>query len=175
MNWQLRMVTALKSHTHLLKLREALVLTLLGVLMYVSQVLMSSLPNIELVSFLIIVTARKYGFKSLLSVYIFVFLEIATYGLAQWVISYLYVWAILTLVVCVLKKIDNVIVYTVISALFGFLFGTLCSPVSFAVGGFGYGVSWIISGLWFDFLHGCGNLLLTFLLYKPITKALEKV
>lgn len=169
------MVTVLKSHTHLHKLRILLVLTLLGVLMYVSQVLMASLPNIELVSFLIIITARKYGFKSLISVYIFVFLEVVTYGLAQWVISYLYVWAILAVVASIIKKVDNVIVYTLVSGLFGFLFGVLCSPVSFAVGGFGYGIAWILSGLWFDFLHGCGNLVLTFLLYKPIMKALQKV
>ena len=168
------MVTVLKSHTHLHKLREILVLTLLGVLMYVSQVIMASLPNIEIVSFLIIVISRKFGFKSFISVYIFVFLEVLTYGLAQWVISYLYVWAILALVVCLLKKIDNHIFYSIISGAFGFLFGVLCSPVSFFVGGFGYGISWIISGLWFDFLHGVGNLVLTFLLFKPITKVLNK-
>ena len=164
----------MKSHTHLHKLREILVLTLLGVLMYVSQVIMASLPNIEIVSFLIIVISRKFGFKSFISVYIFVFLEVLTYGLAQWVISYLYVWAILALVVCLLKKIDNHIFYSIISGAFGFLFGVLCSPVSFFVGGFGYGISWIISGLWFDFLHGVGNLVLTFLLFKPITKVLNK-
>ena len=135
---------------------------------------MASLPNIELVSFLVIIISRKFGFKSLYSVYIFVFLEVLTYGLAQWVISYLYVWAILAIVVSLLRKIDNRIFYTIISGAFGFLFGVLCSPVSFFIGGFGYGISWIISGLWFDFLHGCGNLLLTFLLYKPITKVLER-
>lgn len=164
----------MKSHTHQHKLRELLALTLLGVLMYVSQVIMSSLPNIELVSFLIIIVARKFRFKSLISVYIFVFLEIMTYGFAQWVIGYLYVWAILAVVICLLRKSDNRIFYTFISSVFGFLFGTLCSPVSFIMGGFGYGVSWIISGLWFDFLHGCGNFLLIFLLYKPITKVLDK-
>jgi len=135
---------------------------------------MASLPNIELVSFLIIIVARKFGFKSLFSVYIFVFLEVLTYGFAQWVISYLYVWAILAVLVCLFRKIESPIFYSVLSSGFGFLFGVLCSPVSFFVGGFGYGISWIISGLWFDFLHGCGNFLLTFLLYKPITKVLNK-
>jgi len=167
-------VKVLKSHIHLPKLRETIVITLLGVLMYVSQVIMASLPNIELVSFLIIIVARKFGFKSLFSVYIFVFLEVLTYGFAQWVISYLYVWAILAVLVCLFRKIESPIFYSVLSSGFGFLFGVLCSPVSFFVGGFGYGISWIISGLWFDFLHGCGNFLLTFLLYKPITKVLNK-
>ena len=165
----------MKSHTRRHKLRELLVLTLLGVLMYVSQVIMAPLTNIELVSFLIIIVARKFGFKSLLSVYIFVFLEIFTYGLAEWVICYLYVWAILAVIVCLFRKIESPIFYTLLCSAFGFLFGTLCSPVSFIMGGFGYGISWLISGLRFDLLHGCGNFLLTFFLYKPIWAVAKKV
>lgn len=135
---------------------------------------MASLPNIEIVSFLIILTARKFGVKSFISVYIFVGLEVLTYGFAEWVISYLYVWALFALLICFIRKVDNRLVFTLVSGIFGLLFGVLCSPVAFAMGGFGYGISWIISGLGFDFLHCLGNVLLTFLLYKPLTKVLEK-
>ena len=142
--------------------------------MYVSQVLMASLPNFELVSFLIIITARKFGIKSLASTYIFVFLEVIVYGFEIWVICYLYVWAILVLFICLLRKIDSWILYTLVSGIFGFLFGILCSVPYFITGGFGFGVSWIVSGISFDLLHGFGNLILTFLLYKPLTIALDK-
>lgn len=142
--------------------------------MYVSQVIMASLPNIELVSFLIILTARKFGVKSFASVYIFVALEILTYGIHIWNICYMYVWAILVFVVCLVRKKDSVILFALISGIFGLLFGTLCSPVAFFTGGFGYGISWIISGLWFDLLHCFGNALSTFLLYKPLSKVLDK-
>jgi len=142
--------------------------------MYVSQVIMASLPNIEIVSFLIIITARKFGVRSLLSVYVFVGLEILTYGLAEWVISYLYVWAILCLIVCLLRKIDSCILFTLVSGIFGLLFGVLCSVPSFVIGGLGHGISWIISGIPYDLLHGFGNLLLTFLLYNPLSKVLNK-
>lgn len=142
--------------------------------MYVSQVIMASLPNIELVSFLIILTARKFGLRSFLSVYIFVLLEILTYGIQVWNICYLYVWGVLVIAICLVRKIDSVIIYTLVSGIFGFLFGTLCSVPYFFIGGIGYGFSWILSGIGFDFLHGIGNLLLTALLYKPLSKALEK-
>ena len=139
--------------------------------MYVSQVIMASLPNIELVSFLIIIVTRRFGFKSLISVYIFTFLEIMTYGIHIWNIMYLYVWAILALVVIIFRKIDNVILYTVISGLFGILFGTLCSIPYFITGGISMGVAWIISGFSFDIPHCIGNVVLTAILYIPITKA----
>ncbi|MBO5210905.1 MAG: hypothetical protein J6B80_03140 [Clostridia bacterium] len=143
----------------------------MGVLMYVSQVIMAPLTNIELVSFLIIITARRFGFKSLISVYIFAFLEIMTYGIAIWNVMYLYVWAILVLIVILFRKIGNVILYTVISGLFGILFGTLCSVPYFMTGGISMGVAWIISGFSFDITHCIGNVVLTAILYIPITKA----
>lgn len=165
------MVTNLKSRTHLLKLVELIILVFMGVLMYVSQVIMAPLPNIELVSFLTIIVARHFSFKSLISVYVFAFLEIMTYGLHIWALNYLYVWAILALVVIPLRKIDNVFLYTVISGIFGIAFGTLCSVPYFITGGAQMGIAWIISGFSFDITHCIGNVVLTAILYIPITKA----
>ena len=147
----------------------------MGVLMYVSQVIMAPLPNIELVSFLTIIVARRFGFKSFISVYIFAFLEIMTYGIAIWNVMYLYVWAILALVVIPIRKIDNVFLYTAVSGVFGILFGTLCSVPYFITGGVSMGVAWIISGFSFDITHCIGNVVLTAILYIPITKAYNHI
>ena len=169
------MVINLKSQTRLLKLVELIILIFMGVLMYVSQVIMAPLPNIELVSFLTILVARRFGFKSLISVYVFAFLEVVTYGIAIWNVMYLYVWAILALVVIPIRKIDNVILYTVISGIFGIAFGTLCSIPYFITGGVSMGVAWIISGFSFDIPHCIGNVILTAILYIPITKAYNHI
>ncbi len=167
----------MKSHTRRHKLIEIILLALLGVLMFVSQVIMATLPNIELVSFFIIITTRKFGIKSLWSVYIFVILEILYHGLHLWVICYLYVWAILVFIILPIRKNDSVILYTLISSIYGFLFGTLCSVPYFITGGIGYGISWIIGGIvsGFDIYHGVGNFLLTLILFKPITKVFDKI
>ena len=167
----------MKSHTLRHKLIEIILLALLGSLMYVSQVIMASLSNIELVSFLIILTTRKFGIKSLWSVYIFVFLEAITYGFEIWVICYLYVWAILVVIILFVRKLDSVMLYTLISSIYGFLFGALCSVPYFITGGIGGGISWIIGGIvsGFDIYHGVGNFVLMFLLYKPISKVFEKI
>ncbi|MBR6564932.1 MAG: hypothetical protein IKK71_05805 [Clostridia bacterium] len=145
--------------------------------MYVSQVIMASLTNIELVSFLIVLTTKKFGLKSLWSVYIFVILEALTYGFEIWVICYLYVWAILVFIILLVRKLDSVMLYTLISSIYGFLFGTLCSVPYFITGGIGGGISWIIGGIvsGFDIYHGVGNFVLMFLLYKPISKVFEKI
>lgn len=172
------MVIALKSHTQsvrLNKLAEIILITLLGVLMYVSQVIMAALPNIELVSLLIILATRKFGPKAFLSVYVFVGCEIATYGLGLWNVNYLYVWSILCFTVLLIRRVDSAIVYTLISAMFGLLFGIFCSIPYFLMGGISMGVANIISGIGFDITHCIGNGILAFLLYGPLTTVMNKL
>ena len=164
-----------KSFTpRLKKLFTVILLALFGGLMYVSQVIMASLPNIEIVSLLIIIIARKFSFKALASVYIFVLCEILTYGLHIWVINYLYVWAVLTMAVCLMRRINNTIFYAVISGVFGLIFGSLCAIPYFFTLGFAGGMTYIANGLWFDLLHAGGNFLIALILYKPLTIAFDK-
>lgn len=172
---QLTMAMKSKLFIHPPKLREILVLTLLGVLMYVSQVIMSQLPNIEIVSLLIILIARKFSYKAFFAVYVFVGLEVLTYGFSMWVINYLYVWAILCLIVCLLRKIDNVWFYTLLSSIYGLFFGTLCSIPYFLTGGFAAGISYIASGIGYDLLHCFGNGLSCVILYKTLTRVMNKI
>lgn len=175
MSYLLPMVTNLKSHTHQAKLFEIILLSLLGTLMYVTQVVMAALPNIELVSLLIILITRKFGAKAFISIYIFVACEILTYGLSIWVINYLYVWAVLCFVILIVKGVNNSLIYALISAIFGLLFGTLCSIPYFIIGGIEMGIANIISGIGFDIAHCVGNFVLTILLYKPLTNVFEKL
>ena len=84
-------------------------------------------------------------------------------------------WALLVLAVCAVRRYGNAVIYTVIAGIFGILFGVLCSIPAFFVGGFGYGVSYIISGLSFDVVHAVGNIATVALLFYPLDKAMQKV
>ena len=167
------MVTPLKSQTRRAKLIEIILLTLFGVLMYISQVIMAPLPNIEIVSLLIIIITRKFGVKALCSVYVFVICELFTYGMGVWSVNYLYVWTILWLLVFIIRWIDSTAVYTFVSGIYGIAFGTMCAIPYFFVGGISMFVATVVSGVWFDILHCAGNLILTFLLYRPLMKAMN--
>ena len=142
--------------------------------MYVSQVVMSQLPNIEVVTILIIVTTSVFGVKALASIYIFVICEILTYGVSIWSINYLYVWAILCFAVLLTKKFSDRLLLTILAGIFGIAFGTLCSIPYFIIGGVSGGFAYIIQGFWFDIIHCIGNLTLTFLLYTPLKEILQK-
>lgn len=156
-------------------LAQLIALTVLGVLLIVAKFVLATLPNIELVSLLLLVYTYKFGIKALVPTYIFAFLEILLYGLNLWSVMYLYVWAVLVLAALPLRRIRKAWPFAVLSGLFGFLFGSLCSiPYWFAFSP-SFAISWIISGISFDVVHGISNFFVALILYKPITKALDKV
>ena len=72
-----------------LPLRDLVLLALLGSLMFASQVVMASLPNIHIVAVLIIVTALYFRWRALYAVFVFDLLEGMIYGIGNWWVRYL--------------------------------------------------------------------------------------
>ena len=58
-----------------LTVKELVMLAIIGALMVASQVLMASLPNINLISMLIILATLSFGIKAFVLVSMFVVLE----------------------------------------------------------------------------------------------------
>ena len=82
-------------------------LALLGVLTAVllgGQVALAALPNVEIVSLLVILYSLLLGRQVLFIVYGFVLLEGCLYGFGLWWVSYLYVWALLAVSALVLRR-----------------------------------------------------------------------
>lgn len=157
------------------KLAQLLVLVMLGVILFISKWILQLLPNIELVSLLLMVYTYKFGIKALIPTYIFVALEIIIYGINIWNVMYLYVWAVLVFVCLPLRKIRKGWLFAIISGLFGLSFGCLCSIPYFFTIGAEFAVSWVISGFTFDCIHAGGNFLAALVLYMPLTKALDRI
>lgn len=157
------------------RLARLIVLVLLGVLLFVSKWILTALPNVELVSLLLMVFTYKFGARALIPTYIFAGLEIFIYGINIWNVMYLYVWAVLVLVCLPLRRIRKGWLFAMVSGLFGLLFGALCSIPYFFVMGAEFAISWVISGFTFDLVHAGGNFLIAFLLYMPLTSALDRI
>ena len=154
-------------------------LIMLGVVLNVFDWILMLLPNIELVTPLLIIYTYKFGAKALISAYVYAFIEIATHGFNVWNIMYLYVWAILVLIIWPLTKIKNKKVATPIVAavagLYGLAFGTLCSIPYWFMGGPSFALAWIASGFSFDLIHAASNLVATAILYIPLCKVMDKI
>ena len=153
---------------------ELVLYALLAALMFALQVAMAQLPNIEPVSLLLMVFTRVFGLKALLISYVFVLLEVLLYGLSTWTINYLYIWAVLCVLVYALRAIRQQIVWAAVLGAYGLLFGLLCALPYLFIGGPGLAVSYFVSGIPFDLLHCAGNFVLALLLGEPLVKLTQR-
>lgn len=150
-------------------------LAVCGAILFLSQLTLAVLPNIEVTSLLILLYTLTFGRKTLLIIYLFVLLEGLIYGFQLWWVMYLYVWTILWLGVTLLARRERTALqWAIFNGVYGLLFGGLCAlsylPVSGAVGAFG----WWIAGIPMDLLHGVGNFVLTLTLFAPLRRVLSR-
>lgn len=158
-----------------MKTRDLVVVAMMSAMLFVVQVALSFVPNIELVTLLIIIYTLVIGRKTIFAIYVFALLEGLFYGFGIWWIMYLYIWTVLYFIVRTLRKQEEVLVWSLVGGFFGLLFGTLCSIPYFFIGGIGAGVVWWGAGLPYDILHGVGNFVVILVLFKPIYKVVEKL
>lgn len=163
-----------------LKLKDVAVLSLMGALMFAGDVLLEMLPNIHLVGIFITVTTVVYRKWALLSIYVYVLLQGLLSGFDLWWIPYIYIWDFLWLFIMLIPKRlpDNIknILYVVVCALHGYLFGILYAPsqvLLFFDGDFSRMIPWLIKGIPADITHGTSNLILGTLFILPAVKILK--
>lgn len=162
--------------------KEIAIFGMLGALMYASKAIMELLPNIHLIGVFVIAATVVYRKKALYPIYIFIFLTGLLGGFATWWIPYLYIWAVLWGVVMLLPKDISpkhaTIVYSLVCALHGFLYGTLYAPAQAILFNLDFKgmITWIITGLPFDAIHGVSNFICGLLIVPIITvlKTAEK-
>ncbi len=157
-----------------LQVKEIVVLAMSTAVLFAVQVMLAFIPNVELVSLLIIIYTQVYKKKVFYIIYAFAILEGIYYGFGIWWFMYLYVWSILAIITLILIKQKSIFVWTFVSGIFGLVFGALCSIPYFIIGGIGTGVAYWIAGIPFDIIHGVGNTTVAIILYKPITYILNQ-
>lgn len=160
-----------------LTIREMAVFAMLGALMYASKMIIEVAPNVHLLGVFTIAFTVVYRKKALYPIYTYVMLNGIFCGFATWWIPYLYLWAVLWGATMLLpKRIPEKLrplVYMLLCAAHGFLFGTLYAPAQALLYGLSFQkmVAWIISGLPWDFVHGVSNFFCGILIV-PIIKIL---
>ena len=117
-----------------LDLAHLIIFPLLGVIQFESKQVLEFLPNVELVSTLIMVCTLVYRRQALIPIYLFVFLEGLLAGFGLWWYPYLYLWLILWAWTMILPKRMKpgwqVPVYAWTCALFGLVMPAWAEPVT---------------------------------------------
>ena len=160
--------------------RETIIFSMLGAIMFCSKLVMDALPNIHLIGALAMVYTLVYRKKALYPIYIFAILTGLYGGFGLWWVPYLYIWTILWGVTMLLPKSINpkiaAVIYPVVCSLHGLAYGTLYAPAQALLFGLDFDgmIAWIVAGLPFDLIHALGNLVAG-LLILPLSRLLFKL
>lgn len=157
------------------KTRALVAAAFLAAVLTASKYALDALPNIELVSLLVILYTLEFPRLAAPAVFTYVFLYGLLNGFGVWWFPQLYVWAVLMLLARLLRAYDAVLVWALLSGVFGLCYGALYA-VSYAVlNGPAAGLAWWVTGIPFDLLHGAGNFLAALLLFRPLRAGLRRV
>lgn len=166
-----------------LTIKDIALIGMMVAVIEVCKVTLSFLPNIELTSFWLILFTLYFGWKIVFVVPVFILIEGFMYGMHLWWIMYLYAWPLLVLIVWLLRKHDDVWLWSFVSAGFGLSFGLLCSFPYVVIGAAGgdiinglyAGFTWWVAGIPWDLVHGVGNFVLMLVLYKPVRAVMNRL
>lgn len=156
------------------KTKEIVLMGALTTLLLLGQVAMAALPNLEIVSLLVILYTLTFGRRVFFMIYAFVILEGVIYGFGLWWINYLYIWSILAAVTLFFRKQKSALFWSIVSGFFGILFGGLCAIPYLIMGGTASAFAYWVSGIFFDVLHCGGNFVLCLVLFNPLYAILQK-
>jgi len=160
--------------------REMVIFPMLGAIMLISKLVMEAIPNVHLLGALTMTYTIVYRKKALIPIYIYVLLNGLYAGFNMWWVPYLYIWTLLWGVTMLLPRNMNArtacMVYPVVCALHGLLYGTLYAPAQAVMFGLDLRgmIAWIIAGLPFDAIHAAGNFAVGFLI-EPLSRLITRL
>ena len=148
----------------------------MAALIFGTKVALASIPNINLNSVLIILTTLFFFFFALYTAYVYVLLEGLVFGFSVWWVGYLYVWAVLVVVVMLFRRNDSALFWAVVAGIFGLCFGLMMYLEWFAInGGWEAFFAMWIAGIPYDLTHCAGNFAFTLVLYRPLHTVLKRL
>lgn len=158
-----------------ISVRDIALIGMLACTMEAGKLALSIVPNVEIVSILIVLYTVCFGKKTLYGIIVFVLIECAVWGIGLWTFMYLYIWPLLGIAAYMFRKVDSKWFWSVFAAIFGMLFGPLCSLTYLVTGGPYMAFTWWIAGIPWDIIHCIANFVVMAVLYVPLGRLLRRL
>lgn len=157
-----------------MKVKDIVLISLLSASITSGKLVLSLVPNVEIVTLLFILYTIVFGIKNTLFVsIIFSTTEVFIYGLNIWSIFYFIVWPLLIIATHFInKKFNSEYTFAVLALIFGLSFGFLAAVIESLFFGLSFGIAYFLRGIVFDIVHGVSNFIVVLLLFNPLKKLL---
>lgn len=155
--------------------KEIVLLGLFASILTSAQIILSFLPNIEIVSLLILVFAIRLGArKTVWITLLYSTLNILLWGLNISTIGYFFIWSGYAVICSKCKKFLNkdinvAIFLGIFGLVFGALFAILYLPMGVSVA-----FSYWVNGLMFDLIHCVSNFIMGIWVFSPVLAGFDQ-
>lgn len=144
------------------------------------KLVLAPAANVELVSLLLSVFAVVMGLgRGVSAALVFTSLtvfESAYYGAGDWILLYYINWPLLAVLSHVLlRRESGELRAAVLLGLFGLLFDLPSGGIKLVLFGPVYALTYLISGIPFDLIHGAANFISALFLYRPLANGLGRL
>lgn len=152
--------------------RKIVLMAMLTTILVVSQVSMSFIPNVEIVTLLLFVYVRQFGLSfTITTSLVFSTILGIIWGFGTWVMMYYLIWPLYILLMHLMSPLllnkDRCAYFL---GFLGLLFGLLFSLEAMFYSSFQLAIVYYIKGLPFDIIHMISNYILCILLLEPINR-----
>ena len=156
------------------KTRRIALAALMAAILTVSKFALDGLPNVELVSLLIILYTLEFPKLVLPSVYGYLVIYGLMNGFGIWWFPQLYIWPVLAGLARAMRAMRPAWMWAVLSGLFGLSYGALYAVSYALMNGPAAGFAWWVTGIPFDLAHGAGNFVVALVLLRPLRAGLRR-
>ena len=149
----------------------------MGALLVVSKFALSFIPNVEVVTTLLVAFCFVFGFDGVVSSLVFCTLDVIIYPPSiDVIVSYYIYWNLMAITVAVLRefKVRNFTAYFITATGYTLFFGVITSFFNSLFFGVPFGVVYV-AGLYFYAIHLVSTAVFMIVGFKPITKILERI
>lgn len=141
------------------------------------KMVLSAIPNVEIVTLLFMVYTLVFGMRrSLFVSVIFSTTEILLWGVHTWLLTYYMIWPLLIVLTNMLSRfLKGELSKAILAGVFGLSFGMFFAMVEAALYGLNYGLVYYVRGIPFDIIHGASNFIVVLMLFKPLERMLGRL
>jgi len=158
-------------------IKDAALIAVLASILFVQQLALSFLPNIQFSMLLVVLYTKVLGFKKtslIVIIHVMVINILSPFGpvIPMHIPSMLVAWLLVPiLLTTVFKKVERVFTLASLGFLFGFIYGWAFIPVSVFVTGIPF-MEYLYMDLVFELIMAVSNFLTIYWLYEPLKKML---
>lgn len=159
----------------MLAIKDTVLIALCAAILFVQQLALSFIPNVQITSLLIVLFTKTLGFKKttlIVIIHVIVYNILSPFGpvLLTHLPFMLLAWLLIPILLqTVFKKMESSLALSIFGLFFGFVYGWMLIPPAVFISGVSF-KAYLLMDIPFEIIMAISNFLTIFWLYEPLKR-----